>query len=387
MEVKGKGTRLVRRNGVFYIVWTGNTRGRSTGTRNRADAERALAAFIQEGSKVEQVIGGYTVHQAIEDYLIEHIRLNAESRETPEFIADRLHAWFPVEMRIADFREEDGMAYIEARRSCKVVLTRAPKPASDGALRRELGFLSAAFNHAARKKRVSKHDLPTIPMPAPPPPRDRYLTVEEEKQLVDACQVETVPTKENPAPRLTRIYRFLILALETAARKEALETLTWFQIDFNARTINLNPPGRRQTNKRRAVVRMSTRLHAMLERAFKEKKTAFVLDHDGAIRTSFENLVAKSGLEDVSPHILRHTWATRAAQAGVPMREIADWLGDDIQTVEKNYYKRSPHYLKAAIDWREREGGNRATTVPEAPTGDTPQELSHRPTPPVKSAT
>jgi integrase len=95
----------------------------------------------------------------------------------------------------------------------------------------------------------------------------------------------------------------------------------------------------------------------VLERAYSERASVYVLDHPGDIRASFETLVKASGLKDVTPHVLRHTWATRAAQAGVPMREIADWLGDTIQTVERHYYKRSPHYLTAAATWREHEAG------------------------------
>lgn len=373
--MEGKGTRLVRRsnNGLWYIVWTGNSRGRSTGTRDRAIAERALAAFIQEGGRDAEVESGYTLAQAIDDYLVEHIRPNAASRDTPERCADKLLAWFPAEKRVADMAETDVLGYIAARREGKVVVARQnPKPASDGSLRRELVFLSAACNYAAKKRRIGKGDVPYIPMPPAPPPRELWLSAEQEEQLVGVCQVETVPTDEKPA-RLTRIWRFLILALETAGRKEAIETLTWFQVDFAAGTINLNPQGRRQTNKRRAVVRMSTRLRAMLERANREKVSGYVLDHPGAIRTSFETLAARAKMPWVSPHVLRHTWATRAAQAGVPMREIADWLGDTIQTVERNYYKRSPHYLKSAIDWREREG-DRATIVPTAVRGDSTRE-------------
>lgn len=347
--MEGKGTRLVRRKGgVWYIVWTGNSRGRSTGTRDRKVAERALAAFIQEGGR-EVTATGYTLAQAIEHYMAEHIRPNTAATYTAEIMAAQALAWFPVDLAVADITEADVLGYIAARRAGQVVLTKKnPRPAADGTIIREMAFLTAACNHAARKKRISKNDVPYFPRPAAPPPRDRWLTAEEEAQLIAACLVEE-------DGRLTRIYRFLILALETAGRKDALENLTWFQVDFTAGTINLNPPGRRQTNKRRAVVRLSTRLRTVLERAFQEKTTAFVLDHPGTIRTEFEKLVARSKLEDVTPHTLRHTWATRAAQAGVPMREIADWLGDTIQTVEKNYYKRSPHYLRDAIDWRERE--------------------------------
>ncbi|WP_395713183.1 hypothetical protein [Reyranella sp.] len=36
-------------------------------------------------------------------------------------------------------------------------------------------------------------------------------------------------------------------------------------------------------------------------------------------------------------------------------REIADFLGDKIATVERNYYHHSPDYLRGAADWRSRE--------------------------------
>lgn len=372
--MEAKGTRLVRReNGVWYIVYTGNSRGRSTGTRDREVAEDALAAFIQQRDEDDGVSSGLTVHQAIEDYLAEHVRPNLVDIERCEYAADYLLAHFPPDRRVADVRDEDidcpkdprkassGNGYIQKRREGRIILKKPnPVPAGDGTLRREIGFLASAFEHAARKKgedglsRIARNEIPHLPRPDAPEPTDRWLTLEEEQQLIAACPVETIATKDKPA-RLTRIYRFLMLALATAARKEALETLTWFQVDFRMGTIDLNPPGRKRTNKRRAVVRMSAPLRAMLERAFSEKTSGFVLDHDGSIRTSFENLVIRSRLEDVTPHTLRHTWATRAAQAGVSMREIADWLGDNISTVEKNYYKRSPYYLKDAVDWRERE--------------------------------
>lgn len=102
-------------------------------------------------------------------------------------------------------------------------------------------------------------------------------------------------------------------------------------------------------------VRMTPRSRRMLERAWEERTGPFVLDHAGAIRTSFEHAVERAELEDVTPHVLRHTWATRAAQNGVPIRQIADQLADDIRTVEKNYYHHSPEYMHEAASWRDKE--------------------------------
>lgn len=343
-----KGTRLVRRGGIFYILWTGNSRGRSTGTSDRRLAEKALAAFISGAG--ESAPGDMTVADCLAYYMDEHVEPNVISKATAichrnallEGLGDRV---------VSTLREDDFHAYI------------AKRGRSDGTLRRELAFLTAAFNHNHRrrredgKRRLAHDDIPTIPLPSMPPPRDRWLTAEEEDALLDAC-----PLFEGN--RLSRIYRFIMLALETAGRKEALETLLWFQVDLPARTIALNPPGRRQTNKRRAVVRISDRLHAMLTTAYEEKETEYVLDGPNDMSWWFQKVAGMAKLVDVTPHVLRHTWATRAARAGVPMRQIADMLGDNMATVERNYYHHSPDYMSGAVNWRDTE--HRATFVPAA---------------------
>lgn len=349
--MEAKGTRLVKReNGIFYIVWTGNSRGKTTKTKDLRVAELALADCILRRQRGEDgVQNGLTVHKALRDYLVEHVRSKVASVGIAEFSARYLCAHFSHRIRVADLTQEDIDAYARKRYAGRIVLkAENPKPASTGTVRRELGVLVAALSHAVRRKRISREDVPRFELPPDSLPRVRWLTLEEEQQLVAACTVER-------NGRLTRIYRFLILALETAGRKEALETLRWFQVDFQLGRIDLNPVGRSQTNKRRPVVRMSERLRAVLERAYREKTSSYVLDHPGNGREAFDRIVITSKLENVTPHTLRHTWATRAARAGVSMRQIADWLGDNIATVERNYYHHSPDYLQEATDWRERE--------------------------------
>src|SRR3546814_2493376 len=78
-------------------------------------------------------------------------------------------------------------------------------------------------------------------MPPEPEARDRWLTDAERERLLSAAMTVYVTSKGGPrggtpswqrAKHLPRIYRFIALALDTAARKEAIETLTWFQVDL-----------------------------------------------------------------------------------------------------------------------------------------------------------
>jgi integrase len=58
-------------------------------------------------------------------------------------------------------------------------------------------------------------------------------------------------------------------------------------------------------------------------------------------------------MEWVTPHVLRHTWASLAAMAGKPMQDIAAVMGDTIKTIEAHYLHLSPDHLRDVIDFKE----------------------------------
>lgn len=163
-----------------------------------------------------------------------------------------------------------------------------------------------------------------------------------------ATSLSEVRQASAPKDLTPRIYRFVMLALETASRKTALLELKRSQVDLQHGIIYLNPTGRQQTKKRRPQVKISSRLRPILEKTLlhiPDKPDAYLLDHPGCIRTAFENAVVRAGLghrddkgnciSDVTPHVLRHTKATWMAQSRVSMWEIASVLGDSVATVEK----------------------------------------------------
>jgi integrase len=60
------------------------------------------------------------------------------------------------------------------------------------------------------------------------------------------------------------------------------------------------------------------------------------------------------GVPWVTPHVLRHTWASLAAMNGVSLWDIAQVLGDTIATVEANYLHLTPGHLRGAINHKTR---------------------------------
>lgn len=144
---------------------------------------------------------------------------------------------------------------------------------------------------------------------------------------------------------------FMRLALATAGRMGAILALTWSRVDFDAGTIQLGDGPK--TKKGRATVPMTESLRAALLAAHTARTTPYVIEYGGAqvgkIRKAFERAAIAAGLPDLTPHGLRHTAAVWMAEAGVPMSEIAQYLGhSDERTTFRVYAIYSPGYLRKA---------------------------------------
>jgi integrase len=225
--------------------------------------------------------------------------------------------------------EELCRAYIEERRSAGVI---------DGTIRLELSKLRAALKWAEKKDLIVK--APFIWMPPPSDPRDVRLTREEAARFIAACDA--------PHIRL-----FVVLALTTGARREAILDLTWDRVDFAARRINLKDPERPRTSKGRALVPMNATAFRDLSEARQRAVTPYVIEYAGRrvkfIKMGLRRAGQRCGMKFVSSHVFRHSAATWMAEGGIPMSEIAQFLGHkDSRITERVYSRFSPEYLMKA---------------------------------------
>ena len=212
---------------------------------------------------------------------------------------------------------------------------------SDSTKRRQLGVLIAALNHAVKIKLIEPGARPHIELPPTGQPREVYLGAIEEAQFWrDAV---------SGAP-LSRVGRFVAVALDTGARRQAIHDLTWDRVSFVTDTIDFRTPGQRVTKKRRVPVPIAKRLRPVLDQAYYERKDNFVLG-EGDFRTTWETWRAQHPeWAHVTPHVLRHTFATLRAQKGVPMWELSGVLGDTIETTTRNYLHHNPDHLRSAVE-------------------------------------
>ena len=337
--------RLVEHGGTWYIAYSDGGRSQRTSLRT-PDLQVAQARF--QGwlkAREEEAAAGVpsTVAGAFRLYIDQHGK-DVASPETLEHVSKPLAVFFG-ERHLSEITRLDVERYIKNRLAGAAPFKRK---VSAGTARKELTILRAVWKFMALKVEPREYRLPVeklcyIPLPPRPAARNRVLTDAELELLRRECAVP--PAGE----RMDRFARYVWLLLETGARAEALRSLTWDQVDLDAGLIKLNPWGRHQTNKRRPTIPISDALRPILERAKEEATSHWVLDHSGQIRKSMERFCERHKLHGVTAHTFRHTLATRMAQAGVGMPEIAAFLGDTIATVEKNYLHLSPQYLRGAL--------------------------------------
>lgn len=206
--------------------------------------------------------------------------------------------------------------------------------AGPATIRYELLQISTALKFGRDQRHITAK--PDMWLPEAPERKVRHLSHAEFERFF----------AEVKAPH-ARLY--VLLGLYTMARPSAILDLTWDRVDFGRGLIDLNPAGRKQTAKRRPVVPIADDLRAALELAYAGRQSNFVVEHGAkqvrSVKKAFQAASARSGVE-VTPYTLRHTGAVWAAEAGISMAALAQFMGhDDSATTEKHYARFTPGYL------------------------------------------
>lgn len=305
--------RLKLYRGWWYAVWRegGETRRRALRTQDRDAAARALADYQRHVAAPTDTAAGIYV-----GYLAD------KGTERARWAWPRLEGVFGA-LRPDQIDRAVCRGYVARRRADGV---------GDGTIHTELTFLRAALRW---------HDKATpaeVELPSKPPPSDRSLTRAQYERLLAAATT--------PHVRL-----FIILALTTAGRMTALLELTWDRVDFDRRVIRLGMGEKRR--KGRATVPMTDSARAALLEAATARTSDYVIEYAGGsvgrIHKGFDAAAGAAGLPWCTPHVLRHTAAVWLAESGVPMAEIAQYLGhSDSRITERVYARFSPSHLRKA---------------------------------------
>lgn len=348
--------------GVYYIVWTENGRSHraSTRTANLQEAQKILAGFLLEQQSAEEKGARMTVAEVIDYYDKNHIEDRVADKKRHRKALKYVETIIGADKYMDTLASDDFTAYRAKRKKAKGA---KGQPINDATIRRELVCFIAAANFAVRNRKIENRHVPQIALPGHNASKDRFLDRAESQELLKKAQ----PPELN---RLSRVYRFCAIALSTARRRNAIETLMWTKVDLKNRLIDFRKPGEPETKKRRGVAPISNWLLPILQRAYDEKTSLYVLDRPGSITKEFKAARKAAKMPDVTPHTLRHTWGTWAAQGGASMWAIAGVIGCTVATATKNYLHHSPAHLRSIADAVSPEAVNAVAPVVEVEQGD-----------------
>ena len=179
---------------------------------------------------------------------------------------------------------------------------------------------------------------------------------------------EYIPTFEDLGRWIDAIeedvdFRYVMIALNTCARNEAIFDLVRSkQVNEEFGTIDLNPVGRRQTKKRRPVIRMTTNLSAWLAHWGDDKPISQYqdtvekrLNRMGKREDEFDEegkqIWRALNLPELTCYTLRHFMATNMRRVSFPVsrEQRSKWLGHSVKEGSKTtdwYEKFDPDYLE-----------------------------------------
>ncbi|MBN2317560.1 MAG: site-specific integrase [Acidobacteria bacterium] len=171
--------------------------------------------------------------------------------------------------------------------------------------------------------------------------RDRALEPEEEQRLLDECREPL---------------RTILLCGIDAGLRIPSETLWLKKSDIDLRNNLVTVQAAFSKNGKTESVPLTPRLRAALKKMLSGHQQSEYLfnKEDGTpfktIQNIFRSAAKRAGITDISPHVMRHTFATRLDQAGVSLRtiqELGRWA--DIRMVQR-YSNPSDRNKREAIE-------------------------------------
>ena len=320
--------------------------------RSRADVAAKLRELHAEHDAGAQPASGYTVRQAVNDWLTEG--LNGRAEETVNLNRNVLK---PVVAYLGDIELRKLTAH-DVRRA----LTELASRRSSRTVVVTHNALTRAIRHAEANRHVLHNVAALVDTPKGQKGRpSSALTAEQAAALLKAAQD-------------ARLGAYVVLCLLTGIRTEEARALRWDHVDLDASTIavwrSVRRGGDTKTERSRRTLQLpQTAAEALRDhqvRQASEKLAAGELwkDHGlvftttlgtrlgaGNVRRQFKAICTAAGIgSSWAPRELRTSFVSLLSASGVPVEEIARLAGHSSSRTTEVIYRREirPVLVKGA---------------------------------------
>jgi integrase len=344
---------LYKRGSVWWMSFTyqGKQIKRSTETDDKKLAKRIfdkVKGEVAERKWFEKLPGeDRTFAEMMERYMTEHSARNKApgSHIRDKSLSDHLVGHFG-ELTLAEITPSKISEYKTKRRG---------EGASPRTLNYELALMSHAFNLAIKEwEWVRENPVSRVAKEKVNNQIERWLTLEEQKNLLDK------------SPQW--LQEIILFAVNTGLRQSEILDLEWSRVDLTRKTITILE----QKNQGRDTLPLSEGALKVLQNRAEARLngTKYVFHTRNATRISSRNLLRgfyaaaeKAGIENLRFHDLRHTFATRLAQAGVDLytvQKLGRWKSISMVT---RYAHHHPESLRAGVEVLDKVGKKISTNL------------------------
>jgi integrase len=360
-------------------------RSSSTGTSDLAAARLKLDALYVETTKGEVICPTCGQHRPgaasamfVADAISNYLATQVQNKASAPAIRARLShvvaylTTLPGDVRCDDVDENWVERFREwAARQPIVTPTGKKKQRAPSTIENSVLQLAAVINHALNRKRTGKeaHFRPA-------PTKDVNRTPGHRSDVAELAKMFLYAVDPNRKQRRVPLHRFLLISISTLARPDAAHEVSTAadrdQWNSTHRVLKLNPKGRRQTKKYRAVVPVARQAAAWLDAI------------DGyfvpvkSVRSAWDNMADKVGLPkegESGMKLIRRSMAKllrdRMPKSDWP--EIEMFLGHrKFDSVSDVYAPFDPSYCAVAREEIEKIIDEIEALVPGAFTGIAP---------------
>jgi len=363
----GTGQLFVHRDARGRERWYGRWRvggrrvNRSLGSKRPAGSREGLTR-AQAERKLQRLIDT-ELHAVVEDrlsvgdageLLLEHLESLGRKRSTLGEYRSYLR------IHLGPFFGNAALDKVTPGRVEAFIAAKRREGSATKSILNYLGLLHSIFDFAERRGLARRNPVKNVDKPERPgqTPDIRFLDDTEMDALIDA-----VPDDARGATERT----LYLTAAMTGLRQGELLGLRWQDIDWPAGRVRVRrsfvrgefgtPKSRRSSRS----VPLADEVAGELERHFQRSayqgdgdlvfchpQTGQPLDRSRLLKR-FKAAGKLAGLKHVRFHDLRHTFGTRMAGAGVPLRTLQEWMGHRDSKTTEIYADYQPNAHESAL--------------------------------------
>ena len=216
---------------------------------------------------------------------------------------------------------------------------------------RKLSALRSFFKYLFRQGDIQKSPTDNISAPKLNKPLPKFLTIKEIDRLVNAIDRDTITGK--------RIYALIEVLYSTGMRVSEVVNLKHEEIQWQDGIVRVIGKGKKERLVMLGSAALSMLKNYIGDAGYDRKSPVEYIFRNKfgrqlnvkTVQTDISTLAKVAGINrDVTPHVLRHSFATHMLDAGADLRSVQELLGHVSLSTTQIYTHVTPDRLKKAYE-------------------------------------